>query len=181
MKRFPDFGKDVKRPFAVATQCYDCATFYDGCKGWRASRVDACERYDRLPDVMPGDCGQEFPDHPAAVTRQADAGPRNETPAPKARAKRPKPTGPRTCPCGTPLAKGKRYCEKCRAERRRATMRTYMQPYMLARRRGPVESATSRQRHSKAAERPVARRKEAEPPIRRILAETQTSVLTRGT
>jgi hypothetical protein len=94
---------------------------------------------------------------------------------------RPKPTGPRTCECGTPLAKGKRYCEKCRAERRRATMRTYMQPYMRARRRGPVESATSRQRHSKAAERPVARRKEAEPPIRRILAETQTSVLTRGT
>ena len=32
----------------------------------------------------------------------------------------------RRCGCGAPLVKGKRYCDPCRAERRRATMRTYM-------------------------------------------------------
>jgi hypothetical protein len=30
-RTFPDFGKELRRPFAVAEQCYDCAGFYDGC------------------------------------------------------------------------------------------------------------------------------------------------------
>jgi hypothetical protein len=61
MSRFPDFGKELRRPFAVHENCYDCADFYDGCTGWRASREFDCHRYYRLPDVLPGTSGQTFP------------------------------------------------------------------------------------------------------------------------
>jgi hypothetical protein len=72
-----------------------------------------------------------------------------------------KPTGPRTCGCGTPLGKGRRLCDECRTKRRRATMRAYMRPYMRVRRRGPVERATSRLSPHKATDAPVARKKVA--------------------
>lgn len=51
-RRFPDFGKEVKRDFEVCAPCYDCRKFYkkgkDACKGqqkivnkkWKCSRVD---------------------------------------------------------------------------------------------------------------------------------------------
>ncbi len=63
MKRiaFPDFGKEVQRPFVVAEQCYDCAEFHYGCKAWPTDSKFACADVNRLPDVMPGDCGQVFP------------------------------------------------------------------------------------------------------------------------
>jgi len=33
----PEFGKELKRGFEVHENCYDCADFYDGCKGCRYS------------------------------------------------------------------------------------------------------------------------------------------------
>ncbi len=59
--RFPDFGQELKRPFAVAEQCYDCAEFYDGCHAWPASKPWRCADYLQRLDVMPGTCGQMFP------------------------------------------------------------------------------------------------------------------------
>jgi hypothetical protein len=61
MHRFPDFDKDVRRPFAVAEDCYDCGEFYDGCNARPANPPTRCRDYLRLPDVMPGTYGQEFP------------------------------------------------------------------------------------------------------------------------
>jgi hypothetical protein len=181
MNRFPDFGKELKRPFAVHENCCDCAAFFDGCEGSRASRGGTCGRYDRLPDVMPGAYGQEPPERPVAVTRQVDAGPREELGLPKVRAKRPKLTGPRTCECGAPLAKGKRYCDKCRDRRRRDSKRHYMLPYMQNRRRSPAQPTTSRYRPEEPTETPVERRTEARRGYLRTSPKRQTSVLTRAT
>lgn len=60
-KGFPDFGKELRRPFEVRASCYTCADFYDGCEAWLAGKPLACGWYNRLPDVMPGTCGQRFP------------------------------------------------------------------------------------------------------------------------
>lgn len=57
----PDFGREVRRPFEVHENCYDCVEFYDGCNAWLASKEFHCADYNRLPDVMPGTCGQVFP------------------------------------------------------------------------------------------------------------------------
>ena len=62
LARFPDFGRELRRPFAVHENCYDCAGFYDGCTAWPAARDFACRKYNPLPDVMPGTCGQRLPD-----------------------------------------------------------------------------------------------------------------------
>jgi len=70
-KTFPEFGKELRRPFEVHENCYDCARFYDGCEGWRASRDFECRGCNRLPDVLPGTCGQRFP----ATTRKLAAMP----------------------------------------------------------------------------------------------------------
>ena len=56
-RRFPDFGKELRRPFEVHGACYDCCRLYDGCEAWPASRSFTCGEYSRLPDVMPGTCG----------------------------------------------------------------------------------------------------------------------------
>ena len=61
-QRFPDFGKELRRPCAVAEQCYDCAAFFEGCPAWPASKKFACAHYEQLPDVMPGTYGQTFPE-----------------------------------------------------------------------------------------------------------------------
>lgn len=29
--KLPDFGKELRRPFEVHENCYDCVEFYDGC------------------------------------------------------------------------------------------------------------------------------------------------------
>jgi hypothetical protein len=87
----------------------------------------------------------------------------------------------RTCECGEPVAKGKRCCDGCRDRRRRESKRRYMQPYMRVRRRGLAGRATSRLAPQKAPERPVARKKATGRTYSPPLAETQTSVLTRGT
>jgi hypothetical protein len=180
-RRFPNFGQYLRRPYALREYCYDCAAFFDGCKAWRAAKEFECGRYDRLPDVIRGAYGQESSERPVAVTRQADAGLRNETPPPKAQAKRPKLNGPRTCECGAPLAKGKRYCDKCRDRRRRESKRRYMLPYMQNRRGSPAQPTTSQQRPLRATETPVERRTEDERTYSRTSLEMQTSVLTRAT
>ena len=57
-RRFPNFGKELRRPFEVHAICYDCADFYDDCRGYPADRDKGqnrpqCEKYQRLADVMP--------------------------------------------------------------------------------------------------------------------------------
>lgn len=113
-QRFPDFGKELKRPFPVHESCYDCAEFYDGCNAWPESKAFTCGKYNRLPDVMPGTCGQEFPETAKAIPTDVD----------------------RRCGCGEPLAKGKQCCDGCRQQNRRESKREYMRNYMQGRRAG---------------------------------------------
>jgi len=123
-RRFPDFGKERRRPFEVHASCYNCADFYDGCEAWPAGKPLACGRYNRLPDVMPGTCGQRFP-----MTRHRTERPA-ERQAPEKDRRR---TGPRLCECGATLPKNRRLCDPCREERRRQTRREYMRTYMQQR------------------------------------------------
>ncbi len=135
MHAFPDFDRDVRRPFAVDEDCYDCAEFYHGCNGCPASTPARCRDRLRLPDVMPGACGQTFPPsrmggrrEPRLCRESAEKKPEPE-PAPSiapARKPRPHHTGPRLCECGVTLPKGKRLCDACRANNHRKTMRDYM-------------------------------------------------------
>lgn len=112
MRTFPNFGKELKRPFTVHETCYDCAEFYDGCGAWPTEKTFACATYNRLPDVLPGSCGQIFPE-------SAKTGPTDRN---------------RPCQCGRPLPKHKHLCEICRQQRRRQTKRIYQRNYMKARR-----------------------------------------------
>ena len=80
-ERFPDFGKELRRPFEVHAACYDCADFYDGCEAWPASKRFTCGEYNRLPDVMPGMCGQRFPETRRRTERPAERGQRTATDA----------------------------------------------------------------------------------------------------
>jgi len=135
-KRLTDFGKELDRPFEVHENCYDCAGFHDGCVGWPADKKFACRVYNPLPDVQPGTCGQKFPatarklpddywTRPGA--HKADDGekakPAKRQPAP-AKPHRESPIalrtldGQRMCACGAVIAKGRRCCERCKAERR---------------------------------------------------------------
>ena len=103
MNRFPDFGKELRRPFEVHENCYDCAEFYGpghgamGCQGWRASRGFACRDFNRLPDVLPGTCGQMF----SPSRRQTQAGPELE-PIEQDLPKSNRPTAPEPDPAGPP-------------------------------------------------------------------------------
>lgn len=109
LQRFPDMGRVLRRSFHVAEQCFDCACLYDGCKAKpqpKSGRL-TCGRYTRLPDVLPGACGQTFPETPALR---------------------------RLCYCGEPMAKGKRLCDSCRTRNRRRTKREHMRQYMKRRR-----------------------------------------------
>ena len=155
MNRFPYFGKELRRPFEVHENCYDCASFYDGCKGWRASRDFECWDFNRLPDVMPGTCGQTFPPSRRRARPELEPEPIEPEPAesrrptapepdtasipaieacpgdpPTSRSSEPRQSGVRTCGCGADLPKGKRLCPTCRTEARRRTKRRYMRAYM---------------------------------------------------
>ncbi len=129
-RRFPDFGKELRRPFEVHASCYDCAEFYDGCEAWPANKRFACDRYNRLPDVMPGTCGQQFPQTRRRDERPAEQGqtsvPAEETWQPQRTRARGE---PRLCECGATLLKSKRLCNQCRAANRRATMRETKRRY----------------------------------------------------
>ena len=135
-RRFPNFGKELRRPFEVHAICYDCADFYDDCRGYPADRDKGqnrpqCEKYQRLADVMPGTCGQRFPE-----TRNERPAERQEDPAPAEQKRQPRPTRPkgepRLCDCGATLPKGRRLCDLCRAANRRATMREAKRRYRAA-------------------------------------------------
>lgn len=58
----------------VHASCQDCADFFDGCEAWPAGKPFACTRYSRLPDVMPGTCGQRFPETRHRTERPAERG-----------------------------------------------------------------------------------------------------------
>ncbi len=60
-KSLPGFDEKLSRPFPVHEYCYDCAESYHGCSAWPEKRPFDCADYYRLPDVMPGTCGQVFP------------------------------------------------------------------------------------------------------------------------
>jgi len=68
MKTFPDFGAELRRPFEVVEQCYDCVEFYGeghggrGCNAWPANKPFCCADHFPLPDVgVDGQTGQRFP------------------------------------------------------------------------------------------------------------------------
>ena len=114
LKRFPGFGRELKRDYLVHERCYDCAEFYDGCKAWPEDKAFSCGQYNPLPDVMPGTCGQVFPETANAIPTDTD----------------------RRCGCGEPLPKSKQYCDECRRQNRRESKREYMRNYMQGRRAG---------------------------------------------
>jgi len=138
-KTFPDFGKELQRPFDVHENCYDCAGFYDGCTAWPAAQDFTCGKFNRLPDVMPGTCGQRFP----ATSRKLAGSPYQDrdTQDKPAQAKRhparslsphvpypvsiPGPDGERRCGCGAILPKRKRCCAECRAKRKRQATESF--------------------------------------------------------
>jgi hypothetical protein len=151
MHTFPDFDKDVRRPFAVAEDCYDCGEFYAGCNGRPASPPTCCRDYLRLPDVKAGTTGQTFPPsrmggrRDPRLYRETAADDRGSAPATApapapARKQRPRHTGPRLCGCGATLPKGKRLCDACRAQKRRQAKSGYMRTYMQQRRSGAVDA-----------------------------------------
>ena len=129
-RRSPDFGKELRRPFEVHAACYDCSDFYHGCEAWPASKSFTCGEYKRLPDVMPGTCGQKFAETRYGKTRPAGRG-QGSTPAEqKPQPQRTRPKGePRLCECGETLPKGRRLCDPCREQRRRQTGREYMRRF----------------------------------------------------
>ena len=160
MNRLPDFGKDLERGFEAHENCYDCATFYVGCQGWRASSGFDCRDFNRLPDVgIDGRHGQELPPSRRRVLARPETGPIEQAPPESNRQTTPcqshadppvihrPPTDPpsslpdtpanpkaRICGCGAILPKGKRLCDTCRIESRRQTKRQYMRSYMGQRR-----------------------------------------------
>jgi hypothetical protein len=148
MNEFPEFGKELQRSFEVHENCYDCAAFYDGCKGWRASRDFDCRDFHRRPDVgIDGRRGQEFPPsrrksrtQPEPIEqRDAVGAPAIDTPPrdpPPSRPRHSGKPGARICGCGAVLPKGKRLCDTCRTQSRRRTKRRHMKGYMRKRRSG---------------------------------------------
>ena len=154
MSRFPEFGQELRRPFVVADECYDCAEFYDGCNAWPASKHFRCADYLRLPDVgIDGQTGQVFPPsrmngrkEPRAIGDRPRPEPiepttTTETPAPvelpvepanrsngrtPSPASRPGPDGKRFCACGAVLPKRRRCCDACRQERREKAVRRWL-------------------------------------------------------
>ena len=136
LKRFPGFGRELKREYPVHEVCYDCAEFYDGCNAWPASKpiktLDGkhlrCLDFLSLPDVMPGTHGQVFP--PSRMGGRKSPRELSDTPTPTRPARSTQvPTHAvqgidpkRQCVCGAPLRKRKRYCDRCREARRREAM-----------------------------------------------------------
>jgi len=156
---FPEFGEQLRRSFEIHENCFDCADFYDGCGGWRASRDFACEDFNRLPAVMPGTYGQRFPQsrrseraeyQPAGrymalgksyceSSSAAGGNTHTETTDLPHEIRRAK---VRTCGCGAILPKGKRLCDTCRTQNRRQTKRHYMRTYMGQRRSAAVDAGS---------------------------------------
>lgn len=149
LQRFPDFGKELRRPFEVHEVCYDCAEFYGpghgkrGCDAWPANRPIKtpdgkhllCQDFNRLPDVMPGEpAGQVFP--PSRMdARKTPRGIQTETGQPKPETSATmRPRRIRLCDCGAELERGKRLCDRCRGRRRKQSKRAYMRSYMSQRR-----------------------------------------------
>jgi len=132
-RRYPDFGKELRRPFEVHAACYDCAEFYDGCDAWPAGKSFACGEYNRLPDVMPGTCGQIFPKTRCRDRHSTRQGRGSPSPEQRSQSQRTFAGGePRLCECGASLPKNKRLCDACRATHRRATMRETKRRYRVA-------------------------------------------------
>ncbi len=62
MNGFPDFGKELDRPFEVDERCYDCAELYHGCNARPENPDSHCADYLRMPDAgVNGQTGQEIP------------------------------------------------------------------------------------------------------------------------
>ena len=141
MNGFPDFGKDLQRPFEVDERCFDCAELYHGCNARPEDPDTRCPDYFQLPGVMPGTTGQVIPASrmggrkeprpPVPIAARAQnhvqgkESPVSERPK-QARqqspAGNPGPDGKRLCGCGAILPKRKRCCDTCRAGRRKTTM-----------------------------------------------------------
>ena len=121
-QRFPDFGKEVKRPFPVHENCYDCAEFYDGCNAWPVRKEFRCADLLKLPAVMPGEHRQVFPPSrmkgrkvPRAIPAVSPASDHDGLKSPQ------KPRRPRTSRCrgcGAERELGYSYCPKCAASRK---------------------------------------------------------------
>jgi hypothetical protein len=143
MKTFPDFGKELRRPFTVDERCFDCAELYHGCHAHPENPDTRSLDYLRLPDVKPGTCGQTFPPSRmqgrteprirlgAGVPVQVDVQPKNP---PASRLASSAQLQARLCGCGAILPKGRRLCDTCRTQSRRQTRRDYMRSYMEQRR-----------------------------------------------
>jgi len=156
-RTFPEFGKELRRPFEVHENCYDCTEFYYGCTGWRASRVFACGDFNRLPDVIPGTYGQRFPASRRSGFAKRQSAERDIMPG-NGYYKSSSATGGnvhdevaslsytvhkprvRACGCGAILPKGRRLCDRCRIQNRRQTKRDYVRDYMEQRRSAAVGS-----------------------------------------
>jgi hypothetical protein len=147
LQRFPDFGKELRRPFEVHEVCYDCAEFYGpghgerGCDAWPANKPMKtpdkkhllCLDFNRLPDVMPGEpTGQIFP--PSRMNGRRTPRERTTEPAtaqPIATAHRPAVASTRQidpqrrCPCGQPVPKRRRYCDRCTQVRKQQAKEKY--------------------------------------------------------
>jgi len=190
LQRFPDFGRELRRPFEVHGICYDCAEFYGsghgerGCDGWPETKpmftADrgqlCCPDFNRLPDVAPGKpTGQVFPPsrmNGRKTPRQgaaetSECGDRTESKTRPAG----KPAKLRLCACGEPLAAGRQLCNGCRQEHRRQTRRRYMRRYRVE---PPSGLPQDRHRTPQATDRAkkTARSDPHRPPL-------QTSVLQR--
>jgi hypothetical protein len=143
MHTFPDFDRDVRRPFAVHEDCCDCAEFYCGCNARPSNPPTLCRDFLRLPDVMPGTYGRVFPPsrmgsrkEPRLCPTMAKGRPEPERkpaerfraacPSRQTRTQSPAATygagGERLCGCGVLLPKRRRCCDDCRRKRREETM-----------------------------------------------------------
>jgi len=139
MKTFPDFGKELSRPFPVDQRCYDCAELCHGCNARPENPDTRCADYLHLPDVMPGTCGQTLPPSrmqgcteprirlAAAAPVQVEVQPKNPPASRLASSAQPQ---ARLCGCGAILPKGRRLCDQCQTQNRRQTKRDYMRTYM---------------------------------------------------
>jgi len=147
-KTFSEFGRELTGAFNMHENCYDCAGFYDGCEGWRASRDFTCADFHRLPKVAPGTYGQRFPAsrrseraeyQPADTDIVAGGDTCVEVASLSHKIHRAK---TRTCGCGAILPTGRRLCDICRTENRRKAKRDYMRTYMEQRRSAAVHSGS---------------------------------------
>ena len=138
-QRFPDFGKELRRPFAVHELCYDCAAFYDACPSWPAAKKFACRHFQPLPDVMPGTDGRRFLEKVFVPTDPAgDEEPAAQPPgtSPRPAAGRPRTAGCRHC--GSERAPGHSYCSRC-ADSRKAHSNRQRQRRHRSRALGPAK------------------------------------------